>query len=199
MGLFDVSGLGEVTNYQPLEIEEPKETFKSMDFDRSITEKVNGLVKMEVINRKFSLKKLLDGYGVDTSASVTYCPFHPDEMTGKPSAKYHSDSDKLYCFSESKQYTAYHALKLLYNQNTDILFRQIWNQLPLEERHEIMDKYNVESVSESEMTPSIWNQYSPLLDKFKTGEITYTQYKNGLYKIFLMINKAESEAVKHHE
>lgn len=196
MGLFDVSGMGEVTNYEPLKIEEPENTFKPMDFDRSITEKPNGLVKMEVINRKFSLKKLLKGYGVDVDANVIYCPFHPDEMTGKPSAKYHSDTDKLYCFSESKMYTAYHALKLLYNQDTDKIFKQLWNELPLEERHEILDKYNVDVVSESEMVPTVWTQYSPLLDKFKRGEITYTQYKNGLYKIFLMINKESEESKK---
>lgn len=196
MGLFDVGGMGTPTNYEPLSIEEPKDTFKSNDFDRSITANINGLVKMEVINRRFSLRKLLEGYGVDTSANVTYCPFHPDEMTGKPSAKYHSDTDKLYCFSESKMYTAYHALKLLYNQDTDKIFKQLWIQMPLEERHEILDKYNVELVDDSDMTPSIWNQYSPLLEKFKRGEITYTQYKNGLYKIFLMINKTESEEAK---
>lgn len=49
-----------------------------------------------------------------------FCPFHDDESGGKPSAKFFQDEDgiqRLYCFSERRQYTAYDYIELILKQN----------------------------------------------------------------------------------
>ena len=149
--------------------------------------KASGLVKFEAINRKYSLKKLLKGMGLNPDHQNMYCPFHDDESTGKPSAKYHPDTDKLYCFSESKMYTAYHALKLLYNQDMDKVFSQVWTSMSTAERQEILDMYSLEEVSSYTGNPSTWDKYKPLLESFKNQRIDYHQFKNGLYKVLMMM------------
>ena len=49
-----------------------------------------------------------------------YCPFHDDERGGKPSAKFFEDEDgvqRLYCFSERRQFTSYDYIKLILRQD----------------------------------------------------------------------------------
>lgn len=192
MGLFDVDGFGEPEKIKPLDIKSSEEVFIENSLDRSIVEKINPLVKVEVINKRYNLGKLLTNLGIDISGSNMYCPFHPDEMTGKPSAKYHSDSDKVYCFSENKSYSAYHAIKLLYGLNVDKVFMDIWKDMPLEERHELMDKYeggNTEIVT----MPSEWDKYSnTVLRMFRDGKVSFRQHKNALYKVLMLINKSQT-------
>jgi len=103
MSLVNVQGFGESKPIDDIKTDN-KPVFKVNDFDKTIMNKASGLVKFEAINRKYSLKKLLKGAGLHPESQNMYCPFHDDELTGKPSAKYHPDTDKLYCFSESKMY-----------------------------------------------------------------------------------------------
>ena len=114
-----------------------------------------------------------------------YCPFHDDYSTGKPSAKYHPDTDKLYCFSESKMYTAYHALKILYNKDMDDVFKKVWATMSYAERGELLDKYS-DDPDLVEANKSVWDTYKPFLMYFKSQRIDYQQFKNGLYKVFMM-------------
>ena len=194
MGLFDVDGFGEPTQVEPLKLKEPSTPiFKENSLDRSLVDKINPLIKVDVINKRYNLGKLLKGLGIDTSGSNMYCPFHPDEMTGKPSAKYHADTDTVYCFSENKSYSAYHAIKLLYGIDVNKVFMDIWSSMSLEERHDIMDKYE-ENNKELIAVPSEWDKYKKLvLDKFRTHEVNYRQYKNALYKVFMILNKSKSD------
>jgi hypothetical protein len=171
-----------------------KEVFHECAFDRSITEKINPLIKVEVINKKYNLGKLLTDLGYDVTGSNMYCPFHPDEMTGKPSAKYHADTDRLYCFSENKSYSAYHAIKMLYGLDIEKVFNDIWADMSLAERHELMDKYEDGNASniESSALPSEWIKYRDrVLDKFKQGEVSFKQYKNALYKVLMIVGQQE--------
>ena len=198
MGLFDDdSGFGNKKEEKQLVVTSVSDDkiFKECDFDKSVTEKINPLIKVEVINKRYNLGKLLTDLGLDISGSNMYCPFHPDEMTGKPSAKYHADTDLLYCFSENKMYSAYHAIKLLYGINIDKVFMDIWSKMSVDERHSIMDKYDGDTV-EVVSVPSEWEKYKTLvLDKFRKGEVSYKQYKNALYKV-LMIIGTESSGLK---
>lgn len=192
MGLFDVTGLGEATQLEPIKIQQTEKTFKPNDFDKEVTQDVDPLVKYEVINRRFNLGKLLRSYGCDIDGQQMYCPFHMDKLTGKPSAKYHSDTDRLYCFSESKSYTAYHALKILFNQDMSKVFDKVWALYSLDEKREILENFSTGGGDSSQMLSPIWEQYKPLLDKFQKGEITYRQFKAGMYKVFVMISDSES-------
>ena len=185
MSLVNVQGFGESKPIEDIKIDDTK-VFKVHDFDKTILDKKSGLVKFEAINRKFNLGKLLKGYGLNIDQQTMYCPFHDDHLTGKPSAKYHSDTDKLYCFSESKMYTAYHALKILYNQDMEKIFSQVWTSMSTAERQEILDKYS-EDGEVSKESQSVWDKYKPLLENFKNQRIDYRQFKNGLYKVFMMM------------
>jgi hypothetical protein len=181
LGLIDVTGFGEEPKQEEFKISE--NAFKPNDFEDALVEKQSGLVKYEAINRKFNLGKLLMGLGYTISSQNMYCPFHADEITGKPSAKYHADTDILYCFSENKCYTAYHALKILYAKDMDKIFDIVWTSMSSAERQEILDKVEpdknhiVTKESQSE-----WEQYKTLLLNFRDKNVNYTQFKNGLYK-----------------
>ena len=193
--LFDVKGFG-TDGYESFESKEDNTSFVPNDFDKSITQKINPLVKYEVINKRFSLEKLLRGMGCDTSNGLMYCPFHPDALTGKPSAKYHKDSDLLYCFSESKMYSAYHALKILYGRDVNKIFDDIWSEMSKEDKEDILSKYDdgTGELVNKEEEKSLWDKYIPILSNFKNNNITYTQFKNGLYKTMLMIVKEEESS-----
>lgn len=168
-------------------------SFKEAEIDKSLNSKIHPLIKVEVINAKYNLGQLLIGLGCDLSGSNVYCPFHPDEMTGKASAKYHADTDRLYCFSENKSYSAYHAIKLLYGLDIDRVFTEAWMELPIEKRHELMDKYDDEKGNMDSLPPE-WVQYKEaILDKFKEGQVTFAQYKNALYKVLGIIYMAEEK------
>ena len=97
MGLIDVTGFGEAPKQEEFKISE--NAFRPNDFEEALVEKQSGLVKYEAINRKFNMGKLLTGLGYNINSQTMFCPFHADSLIGKPSAKYHSDTDILYCFS----------------------------------------------------------------------------------------------------
>lgn len=192
----DFEGFGgpvERKSISSLEKLNQEDTFEENSFDRSVVDEINPLVKVEVINKKYNLRALLTQLGYDTSGSNMYCPFHPDEMTGKPSAKYHEDTDRLYCFSESKSYSAYHAIKLLYGLDVDKVFKDIWSGMSLDERHDVMDKYE-DGNTESMSLPSEWEKYKDLvLDKFRKNQVTFKQYKNALYKVLMLVGTEEKQ------
>lgn len=188
MSLFDIDGFGESEKLEPLK-EPEKEVFQENAFEASLVDEVNPLVKVEVINKKFNMGKLLRNLGYEIDYGNIYCPFHDDESTGKPSAKYHSDTDKLYCFSENKMYSAYHALKILYGQDINEIFHSIWSQMSEIDRKEILSKYDSNgNVKLSDKEKSTWDIYrEKVLDKFRTKEVNYKQYKNALYKVLMIV------------
>lgn len=187
MGLFDVEGFGERPEIQ-LNLKPPKkEVFQENAFDRTIVEDVSPLVKMKVINSRYNLGGLLRQLGHNIDASNLYCPFHPDEATGKPSAKYHPDTDLLYCFSEHKMYSAYHALKLLYGIDTNRVFQDIWSKLSIQERQAFLDS-NGQQLPSIQKHQSQWEFYkTQVLDKFKNNQVNFRQYKNALYKVLMSL------------
>lgn len=192
--MFDDSGfLGVKKEQEQLKVTSVPDdkVFKEESLDKSVTDKINPLVKVEVINKRYNLGKLLENMGINISGSNMYCPFHPDEATGKPSAKYHKDTDLVYCFSENKMYSAYHAIKLLYGLDVNKVFMDAWAGMSLEERHSIMEKYD-EGDSRIISVPSEWDKYKELvLDKFKHKEVTYKQYKNALYKVLMIVSQSD--------
>lgn len=185
MGLFDVDGFGEREELEPVKIKKKEDVFVENSFDRGITEDVPILLKIEVINSHYNMGSLLRKLGYFTGSSTMYCPFHNDSLTGKPSAKYHEDTDKLYCFSENKMYSAYHVIKILYGINPDKVFNDIWYKMSNLERNELLDKYSDESSKEiTTKEQSEWDKYNEsVLSYFKNGKVTYTQYKNALFKV----------------
>lgn len=72
-------------------------------------------MKLELIkkvNEVISMRDMLVEYGSDVSPSgLLFCPFHDDE--NKKSAKYFSDSNKMWCFVERKLYGSYDVMKLM--------------------------------------------------------------------------------------
>lgn len=160
------------------------------DYTQNIrnAESVDYKIKYDLINKKYSLKRLLDQLGIEYFGSNMYCPFHPDSLTGKPSAKYHEDSDLIYCFSESKVYSAYHALKLLMGKNMDEVFRSIWRGMSDSEKRSILESYGQDSEDEESCNP-LWVQFKDVHEMFKFGKVSYRQHKNALYKIFNMMGE----------
>ena len=66
-------------------------------------------------------------------------------------------------------------------------------ELPIEKRHELMDKYDDEKGNMDSLPPE-WVQYKEaILDKFKEGQVTFAQYKNALYKVLGIIYMAEEK------
>ena len=198
MGLFDVDGFGESQELETIKVKESEKVFKSNDFDKSITDDVSPLLKMEIINKNFHLGSLLKNLGIDISNGTMYCPFHDDKATGKPSAKYHENTDLLYCFSENKMYSAYHAIKFLYNKDVNKIFQKIWLSMSEVDRHEYMDKYNVQGTTVKEKTK--WDELSEkVLSKFKSGQVNYKQYKNALYKVLMIVKDDKSSSNSNNQ
>ena len=192
MNIFDVQGFRtpevKAVESKPAESEQ---RFQSNDFDKTVTG-VNPLVQMEVINSRYNMGDLLRKLGYEIDRGNMYCPFHPDNITGKPSARYHESDDKLWCFSEHKQYSAYHVLKILMGQNVNVLFRQIWSGMTVPERQTIIDKYGAGAVQGSAREISEaqrkWDFYhARVLSQFARHSVSYQQYKNALYKVLEIV------------
>ena len=205
MGLFDVDGIGfknkEKTkneNSFDMGVDVSKvdnslavvtKSKDSSDFDKTLVGEINPLVKVDVINHYFKLSDLLREYGCYIDGSTMYCPFHDDDITGKPSAKYHSDTDLLYCFSENKVYSSYHALKILFGKDVNLIFKKIWSTLSKEERLSYIGKHD-EKVKDVVVEDTGWEYYNKnVLSTFKVGKVSYEQYKNALYKVLSLIQE----------
>lgn len=107
-----------------------------------------------------------------SSYGSMFCPFHDDEVGGKPSAKFFEDEDgiqRLYCFSERRQFTAYDYIKLLLHQDPilylvkkvpeqELLFAIkdcIANKGKLFMRKSKLEEINTENLSESDFVDLI--------------------------------------------
>ena len=70
-----------------------------------------------LISKKYDIRDLM----IEDGLNIRFCPFHDDEASGKPSIKiYTEDEDevqRLYCFSENKQYTSYDYFELIRGEN----------------------------------------------------------------------------------
>lgn len=196
MGVFDVQGFRtpevKAVESKPAESEQ---RFQSNDFDKTVTG-VNPLVQMEVINSRYNMGDLLRKLGYEIDRGNMYCPFHPDNLTGKPSARYHESDDKLWCFSEHRNYTAWHVLKILMGQDMNTLFRQIWSSMTAPERRAIIDKYGAGAVQGSAREISEaqkkWDFYhARVLSQFARKLVSYKQYKNALYKVLEIVQAAD--------
>ncbi len=166
-------------------LEKNKEKKESQEFEFKNQPTYDYLLMFKVINRHYSLKKLLDDLGWDMWGSSIYCPFHEDKLTGKPSAKYFPDSDSLYCFSEGKSFTAYHALKVFYNKNMKKVFEECWNKLDSSDKERLIREHGEGvNIGSKDFIPDYWKRCKIILGKFKLKEITFRQHKNALYKIF---------------
>ena len=205
MGLFDVDGIGFKNNKEKIKKENSFNTgldisevdnslvntdkTSGSDFDKTLVGEINPLVKIDVINSHFKLSDLLREYGCYIDGSTMYCPFHDDDITGKPSAKYHSDTDLLYCFSENRVYSAYHALKILFGKDVNFIFKKIWSNMSKEDRLSYIGKYD-EKAKDIVIEDTGWNYYNKnILSAFKLGKVTYEQYKNALYKVLSLVQE----------
>lgn len=168
---------------------------KDDSYDFNLGDSKNGLVMFAVINEFYSMKQLLEDVGIEVYRTNMYCPFHDDELGGKPSAKFHEDSDTLYCFSESKLYSAYHVVKQLYPKKAlDSMFQMAWANLAEDVRHKIMLEYSGDTpMAEKDYCPEIWRDYHFVVEKFSLGEVTLKQHRNALHKLFLMIYDSQSK------
>lgn len=194
MGLFDDSGFGHVEEKQ-VSLQSNETT---SDFDRTLVMTVSPLLKMAVINKEYNLKDLLERAGIEVNTECNmYCPFHMDSLTGKKSAKYHSSSDKLYCFSESKIFSAYHALKLIYGYNTNRIFMTIWSKMSKGERLNYLQEYDPSHIDANlkEEESLLSTLCSQVLVRFQREQVTFTQYKKALYKVLIKVE----EDSKNHE
>ncbi len=178
---------------------------KTFEFSENVSRDYPFLVKFHTINRyystdKMNMEKLLNNMGIVTRGSNMYCPFHNDEIGGKPSAKYHPDSDMIYCFSESKVFTAWHTLKELYAMDMEKVFRDSWMNLNETDKEELLRRYSDEdTVDKREFINPIWKILDFVTSKFKNHEVTLKQHKNALYKIMSMISESKKTSQFIHD
>lgn len=154
----------------------------------------DALFMYHIINKCYSMKSLLEEAGIDTSGTNMYCPFHDDVLTGKKSAKFFREDDSLYCFSENRVYTAYHALRYLYGANMKKVFLKAWGGLSDPEKEQLMHEYGGDSeVLKTDFISPVWRQCIIILGKFRKGEVTLHQHRNALYKVLKMIHDDNTE------
>lgn len=168
---------------------------KDFDFNKSDIGDVDYLVKYYAINMTYSLKTLLEEMDYLVTGVNIYCPFHDDKLTGKPSAKYHLDSDALFCFSESKSYSAYHALKLLYGLDMEKVFKDSWNKLNPSQREDLILKYSEGNNVKDDYVNPIWMELKPVREQFKLHQVTFKQHKNALYKILGIMEQEREKSL----
>lgn len=163
-------------------------------------------LKYHTINSFFNksgmnMESMLNDLGYDTRGdSNMYCPFHDDEHGGKPSAKYHPESDTVYCFSESKLFTSFHVIKDLMGKNTDVVFRRVWNDLLEEEREGLLTKYGEGTpLDTKENISKTWKDLTPVLEQFKLKKVSFNQHKIALYKILHQLYDERAQTYKKEE
>lgn len=197
MGLMDMDGFGSSQKIEDTLVKSKEVSdFVENSFNSVDTGDVSNLIKFYVINSKYNMGDILKNYlHLDIGAVNMFCPFHDDESSGKPSAKYYEQSDTLYCYSEGKSYTAYHAMKLI-GINTDKVFMDIWRSLSYDGRQAYLDKYGENSVTgDIKITlPEEWVKYrESVLGQFSKNKVSFKQHKTALFKILSMISKSEGE------
>lgn len=168
---------------------------KESEYDFDLGDQKNGLLMFAVINEFYSMKQLMEDVGVEVYRTNMYCPFHEDELGGKPSAKYHEDSDTLYCFSESKLYSAFHVIKHLYpKKSLNSMFQVAWSNLSEDAKRRLQVEYSGSGdMVEKDYYPQIWRDYHFVVEKFSQNQVNLRQHKNALHKLFLMIYDSQSK------
>ena len=163
---------------------------KEEDYDFEGVRDFDPLFVFHVINKNYSLRELMENLGIEVGSSNMFCPFHPDSLTGKPSAKYFENDDSLYCFSENKMYSAYHALKDLYGMDMKKVFYKAWKGMDETEREGMMREFGGErSGNDKEFVSPVWRQCRIIMGKFRKGEVSFKQHKNALYKVMTMMHE----------
>lgn len=117
---------------------------------------------LEEINKQRFFYPKLERYLVESYYNLTdfvdyttygsvFCCFHED--TNKPSAKLYKDDDgieRLYCFTERKQFTAYDYIKLILHKNP---IQELIQEIPEKELLEAIQDY-VANAGQAEMRKS---------------------------------------------
>lgn len=176
---FDLNtGVSKVDKCEFKAVEIKDESFVGVDY-----KKYDPLLRFAAVNKFFRLRDILEGYGLELDFGNIFCPFHPDEAGGKKSARYHPNSDILYCYSEGKTYTAYHGLKLLYNYDMGKAFEVAWLRLDDSVKQKLIMEYSTGSDLGNEIKDPIWEKGKMLMSFFQAGKIGLSQFKVALYKI----------------
>lgn len=129
--------------------------------------------KRFVINYYGNLPKILENMEIETQrGGLIFCPMHDNYNT--PAAKLFKDSTgwHFYCFTENRQFGTYD----IYKQdgyNMDQVFDHLWNQLSEADKSQMFDTFgeydDVAIIEDIEV-----------YQKFKYGQLTYTQLKEYL-------------------
>ena len=115
----------------------------------------NNLLLSKVFPAFFNLSEFLElsEYG------VMFCPFHDDR--NKPSAKFFKDSDgieRIYCYSERKQFTSYDYVKLILEENP--LFK-------------LLNEYDIDDIVE--VTNELMNNDTLKIMRSRLKDISYQE------------------------
>lgn len=144
---------------------------------------INVIVPFPVILERAGFER---GYSYDRKV---YCPFHSN--TDTPAAKiYRSErGDTLFCYSSQHQYRPVDVIKKQVNcfgepmtpllkANIYSVFNKIWMQLTPEKQQSLADLYG----KPVDVIPDSFKQCKDL-DKFKSGELSYSEMMNLLIKV----------------
>lgn len=90
-------------------------------------------LEKQIINTYIPMDKLFDMLGIEYSLhSNMYCPFH--ENVHSPAAHLHTDSNRLWCYSEQRMYGSWDVYKVYYPKiDTNKLAEAIVNKIGIEE------------------------------------------------------------------
>ena len=84
-------------------------------------------LEKQIINTYIPMDKLFDMLGIEYSLhSNMYCPFH--ENVHSPAAHLHTDSNRLWCYSEQRMYGSWDVYKVT-------LMSGVFSNCPIEEKH----------------------------------------------------------------
>lgn len=127
------------------------------------------LFKRKVIKYTINLPQLLKEMGIEVQHNgLMFCPMHDNYNT--PAAKLFKDKDgyAFYCFAEGRMYDAYDVYKYALNASTNILFHNIWTNLPDDVRQNITDLFGEYSVEVKVDDLEFYQE-------FKENKITYQE------------------------
>lgn len=141
----------------------------------------------QLVTEKYSLVKTLRRYSGSNSYHVgqtCYCPFH--DNTNTPAATIFDDDngERLFCFSEKKQYTSADALEKLMHYDVYELGQKLWNSMSPLEKSDWLAEHNVvdyNSVFVSKEKP-VTKQLEVKINQFKSNKITISDLLNEYIK-----------------
>lgn len=102
-----------------------------------------------------------------------YCPFHDNTDTPSARAFRNDDGDTIYCYSEGKVFRPHHVLDYeLINVKKDKVFFRIWKKLDKSQQDELIATYG----NKADYIPEKWRDSKEELNKFKRGEVSYSEF-----------------------